>query len=96
MNVMTENELKITELYKEEITKTFSKTKVKYIKKKYHSPVGRLRACEKDIKKIIFNVFTDHTSLFFDIPESKPMDIGDVREFPKPTFKDINLKEINK
>lgn len=81
----------LNKIYKEEFDKIFPKEKIKYIKKKYHSPMGRLKACEKDIKKIVTNVVNEHLSLFLSIPKSNShVDMGDVREFIiPPTTKEI-------
>lgn len=72
----------LNKICKEEFNKFFPKTRIKYIRKKYHSPKGRFKACKKDIEKIIFNVVSQYTSLFLDIPKDNFVNMGDVREFP--------------
>lgn len=104
---MEENELEL-ELYKycEEIAnEKFPKSKIKYIKKRYHSPKGRERAIRKDILDAFplvalkwIELKSNNLSWLKDV---ETLDIGEAKTFSteeKPSFfhVDLSLEDDNK
>lgn len=67
----------LNKICKEEFDKIFPKEKVKYIKKKYHSPMGRLKACKRDMSKVIVNTVVQQFPFIYNEQEIKTNDILD-------------------
>lgn len=65
----------LNKICKEEFDKIFPQRKVKYIKKKYHSPIGRLKACEKDMSKVIVNTVVQQFPFIYNEQKIKTNDI---------------------
>lgn len=68
----------LNKICKEEFDKVFPKEKVKYIKKKYHSSIGRLKACEKDMSKVIVNIVVQRLPFIYNEQKIKTNDILDI------------------
>lgn len=67
----------LNKICKEEFNKFFPKTRIKYIRKKYHSPRGRLKVCKKDMSKVIVNIIVQQFPLVYNEQEIKTNDMLD-------------------